>query len=226
MQTLLTALQELRHNPLVAALQDLGAWHYILLALLVAVEGPVVTLLGAAAAAAGLMRPDLVFVAAATGNLTADVLWYSVGYMGRTEWLVRYGRWLGVRPEHIAKLERQVRTHARRMLVLAKLTLSFSIPALIATGLARVPWRHWFPAVFAAECVWTGGLVVVGYTFALSIRQLERGLQIIVILGTVLFLAAIIRYIARHRSRRQDSTIPLNYHAAQQDVVAPPREEV
>ena len=56
-------------------LPQLGYWTYLVLALLVAVEGPVATLLGAAAASAGLMRPGLVFVSAAAGNLTADSLW-------------------------------------------------------------------------------------------------------------------------------------------------------
>ena len=39
----------------------LGYWNYVLLAILVAVEGPIATLLGAVAASAGLMRPILVF---------------------------------------------------------------------------------------------------------------------------------------------------------------------
>ncbi len=50
-------------------LPQLGTWTYILLAALVAVEGPIATLLGAAAASAGLMKPGWVFIAAATGNL-------------------------------------------------------------------------------------------------------------------------------------------------------------
>ena len=49
-------------------LPQLGIWTYLVLAVLVAIEGPVATLLGAAAASAGLMRPGLVFITAAAGN--------------------------------------------------------------------------------------------------------------------------------------------------------------
>jgi hypothetical protein len=80
----------------------LGVWNYVLLAFLVAVEGPIVTLGGAVAASAGVMDPVLVFIAAATGNLTSDMLWYSLGYVGKTGWLLRHGRWFGLR-EHGAR---------------------------------------------------------------------------------------------------------------------------
>jgi len=40
-------------------LPQLGIWTYILLAALVAVEGPIATLLGAAATSAGLMKPGI-----------------------------------------------------------------------------------------------------------------------------------------------------------------------
>jgi hypothetical protein len=56
------------------------------------VEGPIATLLGAAAASAGLMRPVLVFIVAAADNLTADSIWYSLGRAGKPEWVLHFGR--------------------------------------------------------------------------------------------------------------------------------------
>ena len=49
-------------------LPEVGQWNYLLLAILVAIEGPIATLLGAAAASAGLMRLWGVFFAAAIGQ--------------------------------------------------------------------------------------------------------------------------------------------------------------
>jgi membrane protein DedA with SNARE-associated domain len=61
--------------------QPLGIWTYILLAILVAVEGPIATLAGSVASSAGYLNPVLVFVSASCGNLTSDILWYSMGYL-------------------------------------------------------------------------------------------------------------------------------------------------
>lgn len=185
----------------VGQIQQLGAWNYVLLAVLVAVEGPITTLLGAIAASTGLLCPEWVFLAASTGNLAADTFWYLLGYLGKTNWLLRPGSRLGLRRAHIQRLERGMNAHARKILVTAKLTLSFAIPALIAAGLARVPWRRWFPAVAAAEVVWTGGLVLIGYNFALSLKRLEEGLQVVAIAGAVVFTVMLVRYLTRHSSR-------------------------
>ena len=79
-------------------LPEVGQLNYLLLALLVAVEGPIATLLGAAAASAGLMRLWGVFFAAALGNLTADTLWYLLGYSGNIKTAQRLGRWAALTP--------------------------------------------------------------------------------------------------------------------------------
>ena len=185
---LLTTFWEgLRTNQL-ALLQQLGYWNYVLLALLVSIEGPIVTLAGAAAAAAGVLQPELVFAAAMAGNLTADVLWYSLGYLGRIEWILRFGGWFGVRRAHVEKLRRVITRNVRRILLVAKLTLSFVIPALLAAGLARVPWRRWFPVLFIAETAWTGLLVVLGLYVSESIQQVEQSIHQLALVSSALIL--------------------------------------
>lgn len=174
-----------------------------MLAILVAIEGPVATLLGAVAASSGLLRPDFVFIAASTGNLTADSLWYALGYAGKIVWLQRAGKWLGINPEYFPWFEAKMNSHAVKILFIAKLTLSLALPALIGAGLARVPWRRWFLPLFAAECVWTGGLVLTGYYLSQFARQLETGVQIAAGAGFVLVLILLMRYLKRHASSFQ-----------------------
>ena len=169
-------------------LPQLGFWTYIILALLVAVEGPIATLLGAAAASAGLMRPMPVFFAAAVGNLTADSLWYTLGYMGKTEWILHFGRRLGLRESLIDHLKQNMLDHATKVLFLAKLTVSFVIPSLIAAGLLRIPWRRWFPALVVAETLWTGSLILIGYYTTEAIKRVERGVEYAVLAASLAFV--------------------------------------
>jgi membrane protein DedA with SNARE-associated domain len=183
---------------------QLGAWAYVALALLVLVEGPIATLLGAFAASAGVMRPVWVFAAAATGNLTADTLWYSLGYMGKSEWLIRWGRFLNLRRDQVLHLQEEVRKHALRLIFIGKLTASLSIPALVATGLAKVPIRRWIGALLLGEMIWTGGLVIAGYKLGESLRQIEAVVQVIVVVagaGAFFFIA---RYIIRSIQQAAD----------------------
>lgn len=185
LQSLLLALRS-------GQLPPLGTWTYIVLAVLVAVEGPIATLLGAAAASAGLMKPAWVFVAAAAGNLTADSLWYTLGYIGKIDWLLRIEKKLRIKGDIVMRLETEVRKHAARILFISKLTLSLMIPALIAAGLVKAPWKRWFPAIFSGEMLWTGSLILIGYYATEAIKRVEMGVEYAALGGSVIFVLFLI----------------------------------
>jgi len=186
--------------------QDLGLWAYLLLALLVMVEGPVATLAGAVAASTGFMKPAWVFMSAAMANLVADTLWYTLGYLGKIEWLHRYGSWFGLREELIDRFNRDIQLHAAKLLFVAKLTLGFSIPTLVATGLARVPFRRWFFVLALGETLWTGSLVFLGFHFGNYIQRLERGVEVVTLIGMLLFVSLLLFYISHLRRRSTKKT--------------------
>ncbi len=167
---------------------EFGYWSYLILFVLVAIEGPISVLLGAAAASAGLMRPIPVFFSAAAGNLTADTLWYLLGYMGKGDWIYHFGRWLGVRPSLIEHLKRNMVKHATRVMFLAKITVSFVIPALITAGLLRVPWKRWFPSFVVAEVLWTGTLVFIGFYTTESLKRVQQGVEYIGLAVSIAFV--------------------------------------
>jgi len=190
-------------------LPEWGYWSYFALAILVAVEGPLATLLGAAAASAGVMRPILVFLAACAGNLTADTLWYSIGYLGKIEWFFRFGQRTGVNREHLERLQNNMRKHAVKVLFFAKLSMSLMIPSLIAAGLVKARWRRWFPAVFGGEIIWTGGLVLIGYYGTEAIKRVEQGLEYFILAASVVFVVFMFwlsRRILRESEDENDKT--------------------
>jgi membrane protein DedA with SNARE-associated domain len=176
----------------VSQIASFGPFSYLILALLVAIEGPIATLLGAAAASLGYLNPAVVFFAAAAGNLTSDTLWYYLGYLGKIEWVKRFGQRLGISIEKVEVLENMLCDHAPKVLFISKLTVSPMIPALIATGLIKYPWRRWFPAVFAGEMVWTGSLMLLGYYGVKVIQKVELGLEHAILAATVVFIVFII----------------------------------
>ncbi|MHC1781472.1 MAG: DedA family protein [Anaerolineaceae bacterium] len=171
-------------------LPEIGKWNYFLLAVLVAVEGPIATLLGAAASSAGLMRFWGVFAAAALGNLTADSLWYLLGYTGRVGTALKFGRFFGVKRKHIDHLTNAMHKHG--LDIFAKLTAGFMIPSLVAAGLVRLPYKRWFPVLLAAETIWTGTLLVIGYYTTEAIKSVSREISLISVAISVVFLIVVI----------------------------------
>ncbi len=175
----------------VVTLAAWGYWSYLILAAAVAIEGPIATLLGAAAASLGLMHPGFVFLAAALGNLTSDTLWYYLGYIGKLEWIKRFSKRLGVSDQKLDILENTLAKHAPIILFVSKLTVSPMIPALIATGLIKYPWRRWFPFVFAGEMIWTGTLVIIGFFGLIAIKKVQLGIEHAILAGGIIFIATV-----------------------------------
>ena len=190
----------------VVALAAWGSWSYLILAVLVAFEGPIATLLGAGAASLGLMHPGFVFMAAAAGNLTSDTLWYYLGYIGKIEWIKRFGRRLGVSDQKLEILEKMLHDHAPIILFVSKLTVSPMIPALIATGLIKYPWRKWFPFVFMGEMIWTGSLVIIGFFGLLAIKKVQLGIEHAILIGGLIFIATV--FILGRRFLKQEMEVP------------------
>ncbi len=158
-----------------------GYWAYPLITILVALEGPVVILLAAAAASTKLLNPVLVFFSAITGNLAADTGWYMIGYLGKLDWFKKGGRRIGIGPETFDKLRDKIHDHAVKILVLAKVTNAFIVPALIIAGVARVPWRKWFPFIALGETFVTGVLITITYFAANSLLKVEKGVEYFVL---------------------------------------------
>ncbi len=192
----------------IATLGAIGAWGYFLLAALVAIEGPIATLLGAVAASAGIMNPILVFIAAATGNLTSDTLWYSAGLLGKMDWLLRFSKRVGVNPQYLERMEAVLQKHAPIILFFSKLTVSPMIPALIATGLIKYPWRRWFPYVFLGEMIWTGSLVLIGYFGLQAVKKVELGVEHIILAGTIVFIGVILWFGRRILKKEIQTSTP------------------
>jgi membrane protein DedA with SNARE-associated domain len=183
-------------------LPQIGPWNYVLLGILILWQGPIATLLGGAAAAAGLLQLRLVFMVGVISNLTADILWYTLGRTGNVN---RLWQWNPIRKyKHyvqgaLAGFDR----HASKILLAAKLSFGLVIPTLVAAGLSRVSWRKWFPVVFIGETIWTGALLLLGYFATAAIKQIERGLQIGLLIITFSLAILLIWYLPRY-IREQD----------------------
>jgi membrane-associated protein len=191
-------------------LPQLGFWTYILLVLLVAVEGHLGTLTGTAAASVGLMKPEWVFVAGMIGSLAGDSLWYALGYLGKMNWFLRLGRKMGLHADTLENLKNGLLIHTSRIMFLAVVTVSMVIPALFSAGLVKAPWRRWFPAVAAGEVLWNGSIVLIGFYATEAIKGVERALEYIAMGGGVVVFLIILILVGRHifKERYQSNSDP------------------
>jgi membrane protein DedA with SNARE-associated domain len=186
---------------------NLGWWSYLLVALMVVVEGPVSTMLGGSAASAGFLYLPWVYVAAVTGNLVADAGWYLLGRTGKIDWLLHYAAWTGLRQEDVERTLRELHIHAWKVLLVSKLSNILVVPILVTTGLARVSWRHWLPASVLGTIITTGILTLVGYYSAEAAKRVHHGLECITLASPMAF-TLIVLWLVRRRQRRPRQEYP------------------
>lgn len=170
-------------------LPDLGAWSYLLLFVLVFVEGPVVTMMAGAMAGAGILRFDMVLLVAILANTIADYIWYLLGYFGGNRSILYRTRWMRRRRHVVQRLRASIRQEAVKLFVLTKLAVGMmSIPVLIAAGMSHVAWWRLFLVSLIVEPIWNGILIFAGYRLGDYISHLDRGLRILAFLGSVIIV--------------------------------------
>ena len=153
-------------------LPDLGNWSYVLIALLVFLEGPSVTLVAGTMAATGILRAEWVLVAAVIGNFCADQFWYWLGRLGGHNGRLFRLSWFQHRRAEIEQLESGVQEHGVKMYLMAKLSMGLlSIPTLVSAGLMRVAWWRLAGVSILVEPFWTGFLVFAGYRLGEHIHE-------------------------------------------------------
>lgn len=171
-------------------LRHAAHWHYLWFGALVFMEGPTTTIAGAVLAATGLLDPWKVFWTAVLANLAADAFWFRVG-----RWVSERGHWMEKvekRYPLVRPLERKLRERAVAFLLFAKFTLS-GVPALIAAGIARVPWRKLLGAVLLGEISWIAFLTFIGYVLWDKMTYLAVGFRVAAVVGFVVFVFVITR---------------------------------
>ena len=121
---------------------------YLLFYLAAVIEGTLVTV--AAGVAAGLGYYSIVFIIliAIAGDLTADVVYYFIGYYSRTLILENHGHYFGITKERIEKVEKMLHKHFVKTMLVVKISPLVPIPGLIAIGASRVPLKRFIGMSF------------------------------------------------------------------------------
>ncbi|GIK74932.1 MAG: hypothetical protein BroJett021_39200 [Chloroflexota bacterium] len=201
-------LEQIWHAIRTSTLPDLGVWSYVILFVLIFVEGPAITMTAGAMAGAGILRFELVFIVAVVGNTVADYTWYILGRFGAHHSILFRLRWAQQNEAVIEHLSRRIHRKATRLFVLTKAAVGFmSIPVLIAAGVARVPWWRLFVVSIIFEPLWNGALILAGYRLGDYITELDRGLRIFALIGSItlfIILANIYRTVFKRITRIDD----------------------
>jgi len=117
---------------------------YLLIFILMIVEGPVTTVAAAFASSLGIFNIYIIIILSTLGNLIPDTLLYFIGRFSRGPKVERYLIKLGFKKNRIEQIDSGFKKHAGKTLVFAKLTPTLPVLGLILSGFTKVPIKKFF----------------------------------------------------------------------------------
>jgi len=171
-------------------LNQISYYKYFLVFLFSIIEGPVVMTFSGF-----LWRNDYfnflpLYLALMAGDLTADALWYGVGYFGGVKFIEKYGKFFNISEEKVLQFKNRFHNHQAKILFWSKITMGFgfSLVVLIAAGISKIPFKKYIAINFLGQIIWTLLLMFLGYFFGSIYLIIDKGLKIGFIIFMVLFV--------------------------------------
>jgi membrane protein DedA with SNARE-associated domain len=155
-------------------------------------------------AATGEMSLPLVFLMNSLGALVGSGLSYWFGAAGGKPLLLRYGKYLMVRPADIARTEAFFSRHGKATVLIARFVPVVRHIISIPAGVARMPLGAFFLQTFIGSTLWGGTLIIIGYELdwepiAAKLKHVDTLIGAAIIL---LMLAVVVRFVLRRRRER------------------------
>lgn len=167
----------------------------------------------AGAQSLGLTEPlfslPVILIINSSAALTGSLLSYAFGAYGGKPLLLRYGKWVLVRPKDIEKAEAYFSRHGGATVLIARFLPVVRHLISIPAGIARMPLPKFLTQTFLGATLWGGGLMVVGYVLgsqwesvAAKAKRVDLVIAALIVLA---ILALAIRFMIRRRRERTSS---------------------
>ena len=164
------------------------------------VEGPVVMMASGFLYSLGQFHFVPMYLALVTGDFIADIGWYLLGRFGTRHAIFRYGRFIGLTPEALSKVENLFLYYHQKILIISKLTLGlgFAVVILMTAGMFKVPFKNYVILNLVGGFIWTAFLLTVGYFFGNVFTIIPGPLKIVFVLFIFIVFILVIRYATKY----------------------------
>jgi membrane protein DedA with SNARE-associated domain len=159
------------------------------------------------AAVSHQLQIPLVIACAAFGAIIGDNIGYLIGRTGGRSIVVRYGRFVFIKPEHLALAETYFAKHGNKTVFFGRFVALLRAWAAFLAGINHMNWRTFLFYNAAGGILWATIYGTLGYIagrfFHDNFAQVERIATTLGWLGTALILVTVLIVLLVIRMRRQ-----------------------
>ena len=139
------------------------------------------------------------------GAVVGDQIGYWAGRKGGRPFVLRWGRYVRITPERLARAEAFFAHHGGKAVFLARFVAGFRVFGALVAGISRMHWRSFAFYNALGGVVWATAAVLVGYFLGSSLGLVERWLGratllLALVAGVALGFYLAYRWAAAHRA--------------------------
>lgn len=161
-------------------------------------------------AAQGHFSLPVILVINTAGALTGSGLSYLLGAAGGKPLLLKYGKYVLVRPKDLEKTEEYFAKHGTWTILIGRFLPVIRHIISIPAGIARMPLVPFFTLTGLGASLWGGGLMVLGYVLGARWKEIEAKAKsvdhLIALAIVVAILGAALYFYLRRRKERAAAT--------------------
>lgn len=178
---------------------------YVLLFLGCLVEGPVVMMASGFLFSIGQFDFLPMYLTLVSGDFVADIGWYLLGRYGTRHAIFRFGRFVGLTPEILEKVENRFIKYHQKILIMSKLTmgLGFAVIVLMVAGMFKVPFKNYVFLNLVGGFIWTAFLLTVGYFFGSVFAIIPGPMKIVFVVFIFIVFILGIRYANKYLKKKE-----------------------
>jgi len=140
------------------------------------------------------------------GAVIGDQIGYWAGREGGRPFVLRWGRYVFITPERLARAEAFFERHGGKAVFLARFFSGFRVFGALVAGMSRMRWGIFIFYNALGGVVWATAVVLVGYFLGSSIGLVERWLgratlALLAVLAVVVAFYLAYRWAAHNRER-------------------------
>lgn len=190
--------------------RDIGYPGLLLLIILESTFVPVPSLLvmpfAGFLASRGELSLPIILAINSVGALIGSSASYAFGALGGKPLLLKYGKFILVRPSDLEKTEQFFAKHGAWTIFIGRFVPVVRHVISVPAGIARMPLRLFLLQTFLGSAMWGGGLMVFGYILGTqweAIAQAAKRVDLVIAVAiTLTILAVAVRFMVRRRRER------------------------
>ena len=157
----------------------------------------------------------VILVINSAGALVGSSLSYWLGAAGGKPLLLRYGKYMFIRPKDIEKTEAYFAKHGGKTIFIGRFLPVVRHLISIPAGIARMPLPQFLTLTFLGASIWGGGLMILGYQLGSNWESIAGKAKRVdlVIAGLIVLaiVAVVVKFVLR---RRREQAAQKNSDAA------------